>query len=33
MGLPNDKALVYENFWYGAEIIPSAEVMTRISRN
>jgi nicotinamidase-related amidase len=30
MGLPNEKALVYENFWYDAEVKPSQEIMDEI---
>ena len=31
MGLPNDKALIYENYWYGAEIKTSEQVKQQIT--
>lgn len=31
MGLPNDKALVYEKYWYGAEVLDSDGVKQELS--
>ena len=32
MGMPHERALTYENFWYGAEIQSSGEVLNQIAR-
>ena len=33
MGMPNDKALIYEHYWYSAEIKLSTEIIKEISQN
>jgi nicotinamidase-related amidase len=31
MGLPNDQALIYEKYWYGAGLVNSDEIMTELA--
>jgi nicotinamidase-related amidase len=31
MGLPNDKALIYERYWYGADVMDSNSVLRELS--